>query len=104
MGGHVTIASSGLSSLAPLMKSGDLLPLVTTAPKRVTAFPNVPTLAEKGAPEASLNIWMALFVPAKTPRDIVNRLSQALDQTMKEQSVLAAAEKSGIIIDFRDPP
>ena len=103
MGGHVTIASSGLSSLAPLMKSGDLLPLVTTAPKRVAAFPNVPTLAEKGAPEASLNIWMALFVPAKTPRDIVNRLSQALDKTMKEPSVLAAVEKSGMIIDVRDP-
>jgi len=103
MGGHVTIASSGLSSLAPLMRSGDLLPLVTTAPKRVAAFPNVPTLAEKGAPEASLNIWMALFVPAKTPRDIVDRLSQALDKTMKEPSVLAAVEKSGMIIDFRDP-
>ena len=103
MGGHVTIASSGLSSLAPLMKSGDLLPLVTTAPKRVAAFPNVPTLAEKGAPEASLNIWMALFVPAKTPRDIVDRLSQALDKTMKEPSVLAAVEKSGMIIDLRDP-
>ncbi len=103
MGGHVTIASSGLSSLAPLMKSGDLLPLVTTAPKRVAAFPNVPTLAEKGAPEASLNIWMALFVPAKTPRDIVDRLSQALDKTMKEPSVLAAVEKSGMIIDVRDP-
>ena len=103
MGGHVTIASSGLSSLAPLMKSGDLLPLVTTAPKRVAAFPNVPTLAEKGAPEASLNIWMALFVPAKTPRDIVDRLSRALDKTMKEPSVLAAVEKSGMIIDVRDP-
>jgi len=103
MGGHVTIASSGLSSLAPLMRSGDLLPLVTTAPKRVAAFPNVPTLAEKGAPEASLNIWMALFVPAKTPRDIVDRLSQALDKTMKEPSVLAAVEKSGMIIDLRDP-
>ena len=103
MGGHVTIASSGLSSLAPLMRSGDLLPLVTTAPKRVAAFPNVPTLAEKGAPEASLNIGMALFVPAKTPRDIVDRLSQALDKTMKEPSVLAAVEKSGMIIDFRDP-
>lgn len=103
MGGHVTIASSGLSSLAPLMKSGDLLPLVTTAPKRVAAFPNVPTLAEKGAPEASLNIWMALFVPAKTPRDIVDRLSQALDKTMKEPSVTAAVEKSGMIIDVRDP-
>jgi tripartite-type tricarboxylate transporter receptor subunit TctC len=103
MGGHVTIASSGLSSLAPLIKSGDLLPLVTTAPRRVAAFPDVPTLAEKGFPEASLNIWMALFVPAKTPRDVVERLSQALEKTMKDPAVVAVVEKAGMVVDFRDP-
>ncbi|MBI2494176.1 MAG: tripartite tricarboxylate transporter substrate binding protein [Candidatus Rokubacteria bacterium] len=103
MGGHVTVASSGLSSFAPLMRSGDLVALVTTAPKRIAAFPTVPTLAEKGAPEASLNIWMALFVPARTPREAVDRLAQALDKTMKEPSVVAAAEKAGMVIDVHDP-
>jgi tripartite-type tricarboxylate transporter receptor subunit TctC len=39
LGGHVTVATSGLGSLAPLIRSGDLVPLVTTAPKRVAAFP-----------------------------------------------------------------
>src|SRR5437879_13111052 len=71
MGGHVTIASSGLNSFAPLMKSGDLIALATSAPKRVPAFPDVPTLAEKGFPDASLNIWMALCVPATPPQDVV---------------------------------
>jgi tripartite-type tricarboxylate transporter receptor subunit TctC len=103
MGGHVTLGSSGLSSFAPLMKSGDLIALVTTAPKRVPAFPDVPTLAEKGFPEASLNIWMALFVPAKTPREVVDKLSRALEKTMKESSVVAAVEKSGMVVDYRDP-
>lgn len=103
MGGHVTLGSSGMSAFAPLMKSGDLIALVTTAPKRLPAFPDVPTLAEKGFPEASLNIWMALFVPAKTPREVVEKLSRALEKTMKEPSVVAAVEKSGMIIDVRDP-
>jgi tripartite-type tricarboxylate transporter receptor subunit TctC len=103
MGGHVTIASSGLSSLAPLIKSGDLLPLVTTAPRRVAALPDVPTLAEKGFSEASLNIWMALFVPARTPADVVSRLSQALERTMKDPAVVTAVEKAGMVVDFRDP-
>jgi tripartite-type tricarboxylate transporter receptor subunit TctC len=85
------------------MKSGDLIALVTTAPKRVPAFPDVPTLAEKGFPEASLNIWMALFVPAKTPREVVDKLSRALEKTMKESSVVAAVEKSGMVVDYRDP-
>ncbi len=102
MGGHVTIASGGLNSFAPLMKSGDLIALATSAPKRVPAFPDVPTLAEKGFPEASLNIWMALFVPAKTPREIVEKLSHALEKTMKEPSVAAAVEKAGMVVDYRD--
>lgn len=103
MGGHVTLGSSGLSSFAPLMKSGDLIALVTTAPKRLPAFPDVPTMAEKGFPDASLNIWMALFVPAKTPREVVEKLSRALEKTMKEPSVVAAVEKAGMVVDYRDP-
>lgn len=103
MGGHVTIATGGLNSFAPLIKSGDLIPLVTSAPQRVTGFADVPTLAEKGFPDASLNIWMALFVPAKTPRDVVDTLAQALEKTMKTPSVVAAVEKAGMVVDYRDP-
>lgn len=103
MGGHVTVASSGLSSLAPLIRSGDLVPLVTTAPRRVPAFPNVPTMAEKGFPEASLNIWMGLYLPAKTPREIVDKLARALDRTMKDPAVVAAVEKAGMLVDHHGP-
>jgi len=103
MGGHVTIASSGLNSFAPLIRSGDLLPLATSAPRRLPGFPDVPTLAEKGSPEASLNIWMALFVPAKTPPEVVDRLSHALEKAMKEPSVVAAVEKAGMVVDYRGP-
>jgi tripartite-type tricarboxylate transporter receptor subunit TctC len=103
MGGHVALASSGLNSFAPLIKSGDLVALATSAPKRVPAFPDVPTLAEKGFPEASLNIWMALFVPARAPRDVVDRLAQALEQTMRDPAVTAAVDKAGMVVDHRTP-
>ena len=103
MGGHVIIASSGLNSFAPLIKSGDLIALATSAPRRVPAFPDVPTLAEKGFPDAALNIWMALFVPAKTPQAIVDKLAQALEQTMKEPSVVTAVEKAGMVVDYHGP-
>ncbi len=103
LGGHVHLASSGFSSLAPLIKSGDIIPLITTAPKRVAGFGNVPTMAEKGFPEASLNIWMGLYVSAKTPKPIVDRLVRALEQTMKDPSVAAAVEKAGMLIDYRGP-
>src|SRR5262245_1282949 len=103
LGGHVTIASTGLNSVASLIKSGDVIPLVTSAPQRVTGFADVPTLAEKGFPEAALNIWMALLVPAKTPHEIVDTLAQALEKTMKTPSVMTAVEKAGMVVDFRGP-
>src|SRR2546428_13060672 len=67
MGGHVTIASSGLSSLAPLIKSGDLVPRVTPAPRRAAAFADGPTAPRKGFPAPPLNTWMALAGPPRCP-------------------------------------
>ena len=103
LGGHVHVASTNLGSVATLIKSGDLIPLVITAPKRLAGFPNVPTMAEKGFPEASLNIWMGLYVPAKTSKEIVDKLMKALDQTMRDPSVKAVVEKAGMVVDYRDP-
>jgi tripartite-type tricarboxylate transporter receptor subunit TctC len=102
MGGHVTVATSGFGSLAPLIRSGDLIALVTTAPRRVPAFPNVPTLAEKGHPEASLNIWMGLYVPAKTPKPAQEVLARALAQAARDPELISAIEKAGMHVDYKD--
>jgi tripartite-type tricarboxylate transporter receptor subunit TctC len=103
MGGHVTIATSGFGSLAPLIRSGDLIALVTTSPTRVKEFPNVPTMAEKGFPDASLNIWMGLYVPAKTPKPVVDTLVKALAQAVKDPALTTGLEKAGMHLDYRDP-
>lgn len=104
MGGHVTLGSSGLGSFAPLIRSGDLIALVTTSPSRVAAFPNVPTMAEKGFPEASLNIWMGLYVPVKTPRPVIDTLVRALAQASRDPALATGLEKAGMYLDYRDPP
>jgi len=96
LGGHVNVACSGLGSLAPVIRSGDLVALVTTAPKRVAGFTQVPTMAEKGHGEASLNIWMGLFVPAKTPKPVVDQLTRAFNQAAKDPAVLGALDKAGM--------
>ncbi|MEK7879056.1 MAG: tripartite tricarboxylate transporter substrate binding protein, partial [candidate division NC10 bacterium] len=100
LGGHVQLASSSFGSMAPLIKSGDLIALVSTAPKRLAAYPNVPTMAEKGFPEATLNIWVLLAAPAKTPKGIVDRLARAVEKTMRDPAVVAAVEKAGMTVDF----
>ncbi|MBI1735178.1 MAG: tripartite tricarboxylate transporter substrate binding protein [Candidatus Rokubacteria bacterium] len=102
LGGHVDLGASGFSALGPLIKSGELVPLVTTSPKRVAAYPNVPTMAEKGFPEASINIAVSFYVPAGTPKDVVARLAGAVEKAVKDPAVAGALEKTGMIVDLRD--
>jgi tripartite-type tricarboxylate transporter receptor subunit TctC len=101
LGGHVNLASSGLGSFLPLIKSSEVFPLVTTAPKRPADLANVPTMAEKGFPEATLNIWMGLYVPLKTPKEAVEKLARALEKTVKDPAVISATEKAGMVIEHR---
>jgi tripartite-type tricarboxylate transporter receptor subunit TctC len=56
------------------------LGLVATGPNRAPELPDVPTTSEAGFANADYTFWVGLFVPAKTSRDIVNRLH---DETVK---------------------
>jgi len=102
LGGHVDLAASGFGALAPLIRAGNIIALVSTSSKRLAAFPDVPTMAEKGFPEASLNIWCGLFVPQRCPKVVVEKLGQAMDKVMKDPSVIGQMEKAGLFADYRD--
>jgi tripartite-type tricarboxylate transporter receptor subunit TctC len=102
LGGHVDLASTALSPMLPLVRAGDLVTLVTTAPRRIPGL-EAPTMVEKGLPEASLSTTSQLYVPSRTPREVIDRLTRALEKTMKDPSVIAAVEKAGMVADYRDP-
>jgi len=102
LGGHVQVASTGISALAAVIHSGNLQPLAITSPKRLPAFPQIPTMAEKGYPEASLTIWMGLYVPAKAPPAVVDVLGKALAQAARDPAVVGAVEKAGMQGEYRD--
>jgi len=57
-----------------LIQEGRLDALATTSRKRVSALPNVPTTIEAGYPDSDFDFWVGMFVPSKTPRDIVEKL------------------------------
>jgi len=103
LGGHVPIGAASLSALLSVIRSGDIVALATSATKRVPSIPSTPTMTEKGHPEASLSTWMEIYAPAKTPKPVVDRLSAALEKTMKDPGVIAALEKAGLNVEYHDP-
>jgi len=103
LGGHVQLGAASQSPMLSVVKSGDIAILVTSASKRLASLPGVPTMTEKGHPEASLSTWMEIYAPAKAPAAVIERLSQALDKTMKDPAVLAAIDKAGLVAEYHDP-
>ena len=103
LGGHVHVGAASLSPMLSVLRSGDVVALATSATKRIASIPNVPTMTEKGQPDASLSTWAEIYAPAKTPKAVVDRLAQALEKTMKDPAVVSAIEKAGLVVEYHGP-
>ncbi len=75
LAGRVDYYFSPIAPVIGQIRGGQLLALAVGSPKRSSALPDVPTTAEAGVPGSEFNFWIGMMVPAKTPRDIVNRLN-----------------------------
>ena len=60
----------------PQIREGKVIALVVNGTRRAGALPEVPTTREAGLVDAEYPIWFGLFAPAKTPRDVVERLNR----------------------------
>ena len=74
LGGHVQMQFSTPVSALPHVKTGKLRPLAVTGLKRSEAVPELPTISEAALPGYEAVTWWGLFAPARTPRDIVNKI------------------------------
>jgi tripartite-type tricarboxylate transporter receptor subunit TctC len=87
IGGRVNVIFDGGNTSGPAIKDGQLRAFGITSPKRSPAFPNIPTLAEQGLPNYSFYGYHTMLVRAGTPKDVVQRLSRALQLAMETDSV-----------------
>lgn len=74
-------------TVLPHIKAGTLKALAVTTRKRISLLPNIPTVAEAGAPGFDVSTWYMLMGPKALPADIVERWSSALDATLADPSV-----------------
>jgi tripartite-type tricarboxylate transporter receptor subunit TctC len=72
--GHVPIGLTAPTTAIPHVKAGRLRALAVTAAQRSGAMPDVPTVAESGAAGFDIVQWYAIWLPAKTPKDIAGKL------------------------------
>jgi tripartite-type tricarboxylate transporter receptor subunit TctC len=82
IGGQVPIAMDTLQSVQPLVRSGKLRAIATSAEQRTSLAPELPTFAELGYPALTLSPWYGVFAPAGTPDYIVERLAAAVLRAM----------------------
>jgi tripartite-type tricarboxylate transporter receptor subunit TctC len=87
MTGRVDFYCAALTSALPLIRDGKLIPLAVSTPKRASALPDVPTTLEAGFANSDYTFWVAVFVPAKTPKAIVERLHLETSETLQSDNV-----------------
>ena len=69
--------------------SGQLRALAVTSPQRLSSMPQTPTMAELGFKDIEFRYWSALFAPAGTPKEIVQKLELEVNRILKQAEVIA---------------
>jgi tripartite-type tricarboxylate transporter receptor subunit TctC len=87
MAGRVDFYFSPVGLVVAHIREGKLLALAVNSPKRAVILPEVPTLAEAGVADAEYPLWYGSFVPARTPRHIVETLHRETLKALKTPNV-----------------
>lgn len=88
LAGRLQVGGDQLSSSLAEIKAGTLKALATTASKRIPGLPDVPTVKELGFPNLELEGWNGVFAPAKTPKDIIERLNKEVIAAVRHPDVV----------------
>lgn len=93
--GRVSLMFDLYTTCGQFIQAGKVRPLFVAAAKRHRALPDVPTAAEVGLPTVTRRGWGGFFVPVRTPRDIVQRLSREFASAAQSPSFRQAVEAAG---------
>ena len=103
IGGQTQFMFPSLFTAYPFVKSGKLRALGVAGPKRVASLPDVPTLKEAGVDGVDVTQWYAIFAPAKTPKDIVQKINKALNEVLADKETEKRMEDHGADVQTSTP-
>ena len=95
LSGQTQIMIEPVPSALPQIKSGKVKALAVTTMARIGAFPDLPTVAESGVPRYDMPTWLAWFAPARTPREIMQRLNSELGRALRTPELSQQLQQRG---------
>ena len=93
---EVSATSEASIVVVPQIKAGLLKGIATTYTKRISSYSSIPTTAEQGFPSVQIGHWAGLYAPRGTPDDIVEKMSEALQDALKNPDVAEKLTRTGI--------
>jgi tripartite-type tricarboxylate transporter receptor subunit TctC len=96
LGGRIQMLIPTPSTTLPLIREGKMLPLAITSAERSPDLPDVPTVREVGLPGLTLDFWNGILAPAGTPTEIVARLNDAINDSLRSPDMKASMSKLGL--------
>ena len=96
LGGRVAAYYSTFSTSQAYIENGKLIALASTGAQRVTALPNIPTIAESGYPGFSATNWYAFVASSKVPQPVLERWNTELVKVLKSPDVVEQLNKHGL--------
>jgi len=103
LSGQVQVFMSTPPSVMQHVQNGKLKAFAVTGKTRHPGLPNVPTTAEAGLKGFELESWVAIFAPAGTPPDVVQKLSSGIQQALATPEAKSRADAAGIEIRYLPP-
>jgi tripartite-type tricarboxylate transporter receptor subunit TctC len=102
LGGQIPLIWSTPNVVMQYVESGKLKPLAVGSPQRVALLPNVPTVSASGVPGFDVSVWFGIAAPAKTPRDVIERISQEVSEIDRMTDVRAKLAPLGYELKYLD--
>jgi tripartite-type tricarboxylate transporter receptor subunit TctC len=96
--GRVSVMFNLITSSLPLVREGKLRGLAVATKERAAVLPELPTLTEAGVPGMELSSWIALFVPARTPSEIVGKIHADTVAVLTEPATRRKLEAMGVVV------
>jgi tripartite-type tricarboxylate transporter receptor subunit TctC len=103
IGGQIEVMFTTVASAASLIEAGQLRALAVTSAERSPAFPELPTVAQAGVPGYAAESWYGLFAPARTPKEVIDRLNKSAAAAVQSEAFKRLGVNEGLVMVARPP-